>query len=268
MQQRVGNRVWAKHPVPAQSDENGAGPSGNNGIRARIEAAHAEFDPKQSTSRASYDADIWKFQTGIDGMFTETASGKFIGGVYVQYGTVSSSVSSPFGNGSIRSSGYGAGATLTWYGESDFYIDGVAQINWFDSDLNSATLGRQLVDGNRAVGYSLSVETGQKIEIGEGWSLTPQAQLAYSAIRFDDFKDAFDTSVSPENDHDLTGRLGLAINRCRMARRSRTTGGHAHLRYRKPLLRICGSVQGGCFECALCERQRAPAWWYRSGWNL
>ncbi|ALF30788.1 MULTISPECIES: adhesin autotransporter BmaC [Brucella] len=213
LQQRVGNRVWAKHPVPAQSDENGAGPSGNNGIRARIEAAHAEFDPKQSTSRASYDADIWKFQTGIDGMFTETASGKFIGGVYVQYGTVSSSVSSPFGNGSIESSGYGAGATLTWYGESDFYIDGVAQINWFDSDLNSATLGRQLVDGNRAVGYSLSVETGQKIEIGEGWSLTPQAQLAYSAIRFDDFKDAFDTSVSPENDHDLTGRLGLAINR-------------------------------------------------------
>ncbi|WP_244668566.1 hypothetical protein, partial [Brucella melitensis] len=57
---------------------------------------HAEFDPKQSTSRASYDADIWKFQTGIDGMFTETASGKFIGGVDV-HGHPSSLSVEPFG---------------------------------------------------------------------------------------------------------------------------------------------------------------------------
>lgn len=213
LQQRVGNRVWAKHQAQTETGEKNEGASDNNGIWARIETAHAEFEPNLSTSRASYDADIWKFQTGIDGMLAETASGRFVGGVYLQYGTVSSTVWSPFGTGSIESSGYGAGATLTWYGESGFYIDSVAQINWFDSDLNSATLGWQLVNGNHATGYSLSVETGQKFEMGEGWSLTPQAQLAYSAIRFDDFRDAFNTDVSLEDDHNLIGRLGLAFNR-------------------------------------------------------
>ncbi|WP_318011475.1 autotransporter outer membrane beta-barrel domain-containing protein [Mesorhizobium sp. CA8] len=45
----------------------------------------------------------------------------------VHYGTVSSDVSSTFGTGSISATGYGVGGTLTWFGNSGFYVDTQAQ---------------------------------------------------------------------------------------------------------------------------------------------
>ncbi|WP_210205646.1 autotransporter-associated beta strand repeat-containing protein [Pseudaminobacter salicylatoxidans] len=207
LQQRIGNRVWG-----TRADAKGDRIADSNGIWARIEAAHAKFDPEVSTSGANYDANTWKFQTGIDGLLAQNEAGRFIGGLYVQYGTASSSVWSPYGTGSIDTTGYSLGATLTWYGESGFYVDALAQITWYDSDLRSATAGRKLVDGNGGMGYGLSIEAGQRIELGGGWSLTPQAQLSYSDVRFDSFHDVFDAEVSLRKGHDVTGRLGIAVN--------------------------------------------------------
>ncbi|WP_162792628.1 autotransporter outer membrane beta-barrel domain-containing protein, partial [Ochrobactrum sp. 3-3] len=38
------------------------------------------------------------------------------------------------------------GATTTWYGNNGFYVDGQAQVTWFDSDLNSDTANTGLAD--------------------------------------------------------------------------------------------------------------------------
>lgn len=46
--------------------------------------------------------------------------------------------------------------------------------------------------------------------MNDKWSLTPQAQLIYSRIKFDDFEDAFYTNVSLVDGDSLRGRLGLA----------------------------------------------------------
>jgi hypothetical protein len=40
------------------------------------------------------------------------------------------------------------------------------------------------------------------------WSITPQAQLAYSNVDFDDFTDPFGADVSLDKSHSLKGRLG------------------------------------------------------------
>lgn len=211
LQQRVGNRVWGdRHQEPQKGNE--GQPVDGKGVWARIEAAHAEFEPAVSTSNVTYDADSWKFQTGIDGLLAENEAGRFIGGVFVQYGTVSSSVRSPFGIGEIDATGYSLGATLTWYGDNGVYVDGQAQLTWYDSDLGSATAARSLEAGNGGVGYSFSMEAGRRIALGGSWSVTPQAQLSYSAVDFNNFTDAFGAHVSLNRSQSLVGRLGVAAN--------------------------------------------------------
>lgn len=212
MQQRIGNRQWAAPVDGVRGDAKQDRLAGKNGIWARIEAAHAEFEPAESTSRATYDTSVWKLQAGVDGLLAENDAGRFVGGVFVQYGTVSSNVRSPYGIGGIDTTGYSLGATLTWYGESGFYADAQAQVTWFDSDLNSATAGTRLVSDNSGVGYGLSIEAGQRIALDGAWSLTPQVQLAYSSVSFDDFTDSFGADVSLDHSQSLVGRFGIAAN--------------------------------------------------------
>ncbi|SFO35689.1 outer membrane autotransporter barrel domain-containing protein [Mesorhizobium sp. NFR06] len=85
-------------------------------------------------------------------------------------------------------------------------------MTWYDSDLKSATLGSELAKGNNGFGYALSIETGQKIALQGKWTLTPQAQLAYSSVRFDGFPDPFDAAVSLSRSEALIGRAGLSLD--------------------------------------------------------
>ncbi|RAZ89625.1 autotransporter outer membrane beta-barrel domain-containing protein [Mesorhizobium hawassense] len=208
LQQRVGNRSWT---VADQSATGGAA-QGGSPIWGRMEASHNEFEPGTSTTGADYDADLWRMQAGLDMLLSETASGMVIGGLTVHYGAVKSDVSSSFGTGSIDTNGYGFGGTLTWYGKNGFYVDTQAELTWFDSDLSSATLGKKLADGNNGFGYGLGVEAGQKIALEGNWSLTPQAQLSYASVDFDNFTDPYGALVSNDDSDSLIGRLGLSAD--------------------------------------------------------
>jgi fibronectin-binding autotransporter adhesin len=78
LQQRVGNRVWSPQAGGTQKVE-GNKKADASGIWARIEAAHADLGPDGSTSSASYDANTWKFQAGIDGVVLENDTGHLVG---------------------------------------------------------------------------------------------------------------------------------------------------------------------------------------------
>ncbi|WP_105440648.1 autotransporter outer membrane beta-barrel domain-containing protein [Neorhizobium sp. T25_13] len=181
-------------------------------IWTRIDGTHAHFNPRTSTTGTEYDVDTWTMQVGIDGMLHESRSGALIGGVSFHFDTASADISSRFGRGNIDTTGYGFDGTLTWYGNSGFYVDAQAAVTWYDSNLNSRTLQSTLADGNDGFGYGLSVEAGQKIALTRQWSLTPQAQLAYSSVRFDDFTDAYGAAVSLDDADSLTGRLGISAD--------------------------------------------------------
>ncbi|MGU3576517.1 autotransporter outer membrane beta-barrel domain-containing protein, partial [Brucellaceae bacterium C25G] len=224
MQQRVGNRYWnnAGNRTLAQgadaveayvpTTESGASINGN-GFWGRIEGGHSKMKPRVSTSSTRYDFNSLKLQAGLDGQLSETATGKLIGGVTGHYTHGKMDVVSHHGDGSIKTDGYGFGATLSWYGDNGFYVDGQGQVTWYRSELYSDIAKKNVSsDKNDGFGYSISAEAGQRITIDDHWSFTPQGQLQYSNVDFDDFVDVFDADVSRQKGESLRARLGVSVD--------------------------------------------------------
>lgn len=210
LQQRLGNRSWSDTAADADMSRRSVG--AESGTWGRIMARRSGTDPKYSTTGADYDSGIWQLQAGADGTLYSGDAGSLIGGISMRYGTISADVSSVYGSGSIDSTGYGLGGSLTWYGDTGLYIDAQANATWYDSDLFSAAAGRSLVAGNDGFGYALGLEAGKQVALGGNWSLTPQAQLTYSSIDYDDFRDVFGSDVALARSHDLKGRLGISAD--------------------------------------------------------
>ena len=222
LQQRVGNRYWdgAANPVieqgadaigtPLVSSEEAGTAIDQRGIWGRIEGAHSRLEPNGSGMKQ--DINTYLMQAGVDGQFYEGESGKLIGGITGQYGNAHSDISSRQSDGDVETQGWGLGGTLTWYGDHGFYVDTQAQANWYDNDFNSTTANKSLANGRKGFGYALSAETGQRFDLNNNWSLTPQAQLMWSSIRFDGFSDVFGTAVALNDGDSLTGRIGISAD--------------------------------------------------------
>jgi len=209
LQQRVGNTYWSQNGAVATVASN---TPGTYGMWGRIEGTRTASDPARSTSHAHRDTDLWKLQTGFDFGLHQGAEGALVGGVNISYGKALADIASPYGRGKVDATGAGIGATLTWYGAGGFYVDGQAQVTWFDSDITSTTEGRKDVKGNNGHGYVLSAETGNRYQLGNGFSLTPQVQLVYSRVDFDSFTDPFGARVSLYDGDSLRGRFGVSLD--------------------------------------------------------
>lgn len=210
LQQRVGNRSWMAGLVETGALPQAAG--ANSGIWGRIVGRHASMDAKTSTTGAGLDVDTWQMQAGADQQLYAGEAGNLVGGLSARYGTIAGDVTSVFGNGSISSTGYGLGGSLTWYGSGGFYLDAQANLTWYDSALASSTAATGLVSGNGGFGYTIGLEAGQQVALNQNWSITPQAQLSYSNVRYDGFTDTYGAAVSLVEGDDLTLRLGLSAD--------------------------------------------------------
>jgi len=201
MQERVGNRRWS------------SGSDGISGIWGRMESARSRPNAVQSTSLSDVNVDSWKVELGVDQTVSTRGDGStLVVGVLGSYGEARASIASPFGNGSIRTRGYGAGATLSWFGPQGFYVDSRAQLTWFDSKLKSSVLGK-LADGNDGTGQAYSVEVGKRSPLSGRLSVTPQIQMAYSTVGFDRFTDPNGAEVSSRLGDSLKTRWGISLDR-------------------------------------------------------
>lgn len=210
LQQRVGNRSWSTGVIDTGALPDGAG--ANSGIWSRIVRHQMRMAPKSSTTGSDYGIDAWQLQAGADGQLYAGEGGRLVGGLSLRHGTMVGDVTSVFGNGTVSSSGYGFGSALTWYGASGFYVDAQANLTLYDSTLASSTAGTRLVSGNGGFGYALGVEAGQRIALAPDWSVTPQAQLIYSAVNYTPFTDAFGAPVSLTDGNDLKIRIGVSAD--------------------------------------------------------
>lgn len=225
LQDRVGNRYWRGAGAGQIAQGDGPGlkevipqPDINTTLTdyglfwSKISGRYERFTPKNSTAGYKATTDTWTFTAGLDNQLYENAAGNFIGGVWFEYSRINARISSYFGKGKIKANGYGGGASLTWYGNDGFYVDGVGKLAWYKNDIDSDTVKRDVVDGAKGFGYALSIETGKRVEIDEYWSLTPQAQLSWSSLKMDDFTDAFKATSDFERQNDLIARLGLTAD--------------------------------------------------------
>jgi len=175
----------------------------------RIEAAYGHYEGDSDTD-TEYDLARYLVQVGIDGRLSESDDGILIGGINVQYGHADADIDSDVGDGDNSTDSYGGGLTLSWVAISGFYADAQAMVHYLESDLSSDDVG-DLVDNNEGWGYGLSLELGRKLSLDDAMSLTPQAQLMYRSVDFDDFTDKFGADVSLEEGESLKGRLGVAL---------------------------------------------------------
>ncbi|ARS26810.1 autotransporter-associated beta strand repeat-containing protein [Sphingomonas sp. KC8] len=200
LQQRVGNRSWADATIAGQ------------GVWGRIDSARHRPEAAFSTTATDLDINSWKMQMGVDTALIERRDGAtLVAGLTAHYGEAKGHASSFFGSGTIDTTGYGLGATLTWYGPRGFYIDGQAQLSWFDSDLKSGVLGR-LADSNDGKGQAFGLELGKRSTVGVGLMLTPQIQVRYAHVGFDPFVDPVQADIASEKGASLATRWGLSID--------------------------------------------------------
>lgn len=220
LQQRVGNRQWVgvQDPKPFKKGALTTVEPGDvvdgRGFWIRVEGGTGEFNSSKSTAQMKkYNLDQIKVQAGVDFVLGESEGGTWIAGLFGQYGHGKADVKSAYANGKITTDAYGFGGTLTWYGNTDWYIDAQAQVNWFNTDLRSTTASRALKNDEDGMGYAVSIETGKKIALNHDWSMTPQVQLAWNSVDFDDFHDTWGAKVSAKDGDSLLGRAGLSFDR-------------------------------------------------------
>jgi outer membrane autotransporter protein len=180
------------------------------GLWVRADGMLSRSTPVESTAGAGYEARAAGLQFGYDHVLSESERGKLIGGINLSYRTATADVTSDTGLGEIATSGYGLGASLTWYAQNGFYIDAQAQAVWLDSDLSADGLG-QFAEGHETEGYGLSLEMGKEIALSETWAITPQAQLSYATVQEPGFTDALGTLVSFKAES-LQLRLGVELS--------------------------------------------------------
>nr|WP_282097893.1 autotransporter outer membrane beta-barrel domain-containing protein [Brucella pituitosa] len=152
------------------------------------------------------------YQLGSDGQLYEDDNGALYFGVSGRYGTADSHVAPAFGHGSIDTSPWRLQGSMNWYGDDGFYVDAQTQASLYHNDLFSKTTNSGIASDVHGSGYAASLEAGRQFDINETWSLTPQAQLAWSKVSFSDFTDAYQSRVSGKGDNSLRLRLGLGAD--------------------------------------------------------
>ncbi|WP_273793877.1 autotransporter outer membrane beta-barrel domain-containing protein, partial [Brucella anthropi] len=209
LQQRVGDRYFDDVSAIVRLAGEGGEPA-TTANWARVEGAHNQFRNETSAGSLDQRVNTYLLQTGIDGEFYEDSNGRLIGGLTVQYGQANSRISNYSGDGTIDTQGWGGGGTLTWYDNDGFYVDGQVQISSYTSDLYSTNLSKQLSKSNKGTGYAASIEAGQRYVLDDNWSVTPQAQLVWSSVNFDTFKDIYGANVSSQSGESVSGRFGFS----------------------------------------------------------
>ena len=150
------------------------------------------------------------FQMGMDLFSSETAGGRWIGGLTAQYGSVNAESHGGGGVGKQESTGFGLGGTLSWLGYGGFYTDAQAQFGSVDTDYNSDT-GSVIKKGAASNTALAGVEIGWRIAAGDAATLVPQGQISWSSVNGRSFtSDDGSLEVDPGTSSTSEARLGLA----------------------------------------------------------
>lgn len=169
----------------------------------RIDGKQLERGQEGSISGTEFEQQYVELVAGVDFQIAE----ELTAGANLRHATGSVDVSSPHGDSTIDTSGFGIGGTMTWQAAGGTYVDGQARYMVYDSDLGGQGTS------SSAVGLAASVEVGHKIPIAENWSVSPRGQLSYTSVDFDDITGPYGETASLGNGESVIARAGASLDR-------------------------------------------------------
>ncbi|CAM5762545.1 hypothetical protein LMIY3S_00508 [Labrys miyagiensis] len=219
LQQRTGNRIWpigvsrlaADLPAAQATTYARGGPALiGQGAWGRIGGQYSSFAPRTGSA---YTQSIGFMQAGYEGVAKETAWGDLTLGAYATIGTSTARIDvtrdpvtgAARSKGKITTTGYGVGANMTWLGNDGLYADAIAQFTWYDSSLSNKN------GHNQGWSSAASLEVGKRYELGSGWAVVPQAQLAWTHVDFSSFTDNLGNRIALGKGDSLQGRAGVRL---------------------------------------------------------
>jgi fibronectin-binding autotransporter adhesin len=211
LQQRLGARVQGgTGPTLSTQGDADLPVAQSVGPWMRTWGDFADITPDNSSAGTSLEADSWGLEAGIGTILGDHAGGNLVGGVNLRYGATYADLSNPVGTASLNAEGFGMAASLTWFGNDGFYVDGNAAVDFVSIDATSQGGGELLNDHDDVV-YSASAEVGKRIELQGGTTLVPQAQLSWGKMRDGSLTDNLGNVVSFADRETLTSRVGLTV---------------------------------------------------------
>ena len=165
----------------------------------------------------SYDFDMYGLQAGMDLLRRLNDDGsRDIAGFYIGVGRITADVDAVLGGpaGTSSVNGYSLGGYWTRIAEKGWFVDAVLQATWYDAEGNAEGRGRFAGENfdTDGWGFAASLEGGYPFDLGNGWSVEPQAQLVYQHVSLDDGSDAF-ARIDYDATDALYGRLGARLAR-------------------------------------------------------
>ncbi len=203
LQDRTGNRFW-QPKTPSRPGE--AAQSGLIWTRMIGSASHYRLD--SSTTDNKINLTRWGLQGGGEFELSDTSAGQFHTSLWLNYRHQQTQVASAIGNGNLTTYAYGVGGAATWYGSNGLYVDGQAQLTFYNTNIYSREYAEELASGKKAQGYNVSLEAGKQFTAGLFSTITPQLQLAYSSFIPSDFNGLHASELAYSNFNSLIARAG------------------------------------------------------------
>lgn len=161
---------------------------------------------------------------GYDTFVNQTAEASWLVGATLRYAhSKQEGLETAYG-GDGKLNEYSAKVYATWLHQSGAYMDVLAQIGYYDQEINGLNNSAEAVfDANyHNWGMGVSAEIGHKLPLGpqgqsntwtSNWFIEPQLELSYFYVKGDDFTTSTGLKVSQGNADFLTGRLGFVLGK-------------------------------------------------------
>ena len=182
---------------------------GNDNVWAKVSGFSAGFEPV-ATTLATYEIENAAAAFGIDVPLHANhprTSYNFTVGASAAFGEATTDVAVGTSTGEIATTTFKASASANWEYDG-IYVDGQLQYAIFGNKVKSDTK----LASEAATAYSAGLEIGYGFDIG-GFRMTPSAQLTWTSIDFDDFKDSATMEVVLEDGAVLAGRAGIGVEK-------------------------------------------------------
>ena len=195
---------------------NGRGPKGKRiastgaPVWVSLSNGKVSYEAERASVGAKYDFNHFGAEAGVSFSFGENLGGS----ISARYVNGSAEVESPAGNGDIKAQGIGAALGASWSNTSGYYAAGRTALIDYDVDASSTKRG-ELTKNGGALGYSVGIEAGMRVALGEKIKLTPRAWMMGAGFLNAEFTDAVNSRISLDDSRRFKGGLGLIAETAR-----------------------------------------------------